>query len=36
MLDELNLPLAEECLTEILNSPELGDYSLQKLLQEVI
>ena len=27
MLDELNLPVAAERLTEILNSPELSNYS---------
>lgn len=36
MLDELNLPLAAERLTEILSSPELGNYSPQQLLREVI
>lgn len=36
MLDELNLPLAAERLTEILNSPELGNYSPQQFLREVI
>lgn len=36
MLDELNLPLAAERLAEILNSPELGNYSPQQLLREVI
>lgn len=36
MLDELNLPRAAERLTGILNSPELGDYSPQQLLREVI
>ena len=35
MLDELNLPLAAERLTEILSSPELGNYSPQQLLREV-
>ena len=29
MLDELNLPVAAERLTEILNSPELSNYSPQ-------
>ena len=36
MLDELKLPLAAERLTEILNGPELGNYSPQQLLREVI
>ena len=36
MLDELNLPVAAERLTEILNSPKLSDYSPQQLLMEVI
>lgn len=36
MLDELNLPVAAERLTEILNSPELSNYSPQQLLMEVI
>lgn len=36
MLDALNLPQAAECLTEILNSPESGDYSPQQLLRDVI
>ena len=36
MLDELNLPLAAERLTEILSSPELDNYSPQQLLREVI
>ena len=36
MLDELNLPVAAERLMEILNSPELSDYSPQQLLMEVI
>ena len=36
MLDELDLPLAAARLTEILNSPELGNYSPQQLLREVI
>lgn len=36
MLDDLNLPVAAERLTEILNGPELGDYTPQQLLREVI
>ena len=36
MLDELNLPVAAERLTQLLNSPELSDYSPQQLLMEVI
>ena len=36
MLDELNLPLAAERLAEILNGPELGNYSSQQLLRDVI
>ena len=36
MLDELNLPVAAERLMEILNSPELSDYSPQQLLMKVI
>lgn len=36
MLDELNLPVAAERLTQLLNSPELSDYSPQQLLMKVI
>lgn len=36
MLDDLNLPVAAGRLSEILNGPELGNYSPQQLLREVI
>ena len=36
MLDSLKLPLAAERFTEIVNSPELGNFTPQQLLREVI
>ena len=36
MLDELKLPLAAERWDEIRNSPELGNYTPQQLLREIL